>query len=148
MNFRFELLNIHINHLTQLEMINIALKCEIKNVCKKNYNFHLYLTWFLVPLNVFAPFSIKLWTKLGFFYSHDIVIASCTFLLINIHYSYDIKNFLRVHPKFITLCEGTCKNIMQNQTFHRTCTKKPRNFQFLTLFWTYFFNTNKYLFIR
>jgi hypothetical protein len=36
MNFGFELLNIHINHVTQLEMINITLKCEIKNVCKIN----------------------------------------------------------------------------------------------------------------
>jgi hypothetical protein len=44
MNFRFELLNNHISHLTQLEMINITLKCEIKNICKKNYNFHHYLT--------------------------------------------------------------------------------------------------------
>lgn len=35
MNFRFELLNIHIIHLTQPEMINITLKCEIKMYVKK-----------------------------------------------------------------------------------------------------------------
>ncbi len=44
------------------------------------------------------------------FYSHDFVIAPYTFFLINIHYSYDIKNILRVHPKSITLCEGTMQN--------------------------------------
>jgi beta-lactamase regulating signal transducer with metallopeptidase domain len=35
-------------------MINIALKCR-KKKCKKNDNFHHYLTWFLVPISIIAP---------------------------------------------------------------------------------------------
>jgi hypothetical protein len=35
MNFKFKFLNIHINHLTQLGMINITLKCQEKKYVKK-----------------------------------------------------------------------------------------------------------------
>jgi len=30
-------------------------KMSNKNICKKIYNFQHYLTWFLVPFNVFSP---------------------------------------------------------------------------------------------
>jgi hypothetical protein len=53
--YEFEFLNIHINHLTQLGMINIILKCQEKNICKKIHSFHHYLTWFLAILILFAP---------------------------------------------------------------------------------------------
>jgi hypothetical protein len=55
MNFKFEFLNIHINHLTQLIMINITFKCQEKNICKKVHSFHHYLTWFLAPISIPAP---------------------------------------------------------------------------------------------
>jgi hypothetical protein len=56
MNFEFEFHNTHINYLAQLEMINIIFKCQKKkHMYKKVYNFHHYLTWFLAPLNIFAP---------------------------------------------------------------------------------------------
>jgi hypothetical protein len=41
MNFKFEFLNFHINHLTQLGMINIILKCLEKTYVKK---FTIYTT--------------------------------------------------------------------------------------------------------
>jgi hypothetical protein len=31
-------------------MINMTLKCQEKNMCKKVHNFHHYTTWFLAPL--------------------------------------------------------------------------------------------------
>jgi hypothetical protein len=42
-------------------MINITLTCQEKNICKKNQNFHHYLTWFLAPifilsLGCYSPF--------------------------------------------------------------------------------------------
>ncbi len=40
MNFKFEFLKTHINHLAQLRMINITFKCENKNTCKKSYSCH------------------------------------------------------------------------------------------------------------
>jgi hypothetical protein len=54
MNFKFEFLNFHINHLTQLQMINITLNVK-KNICKKIHSFHHYSTWFLVPISIFTP---------------------------------------------------------------------------------------------
>jgi hypothetical protein len=54
MNFKFEFLNIHVNHLTQLRMINVTLKCQEKNICKKIQNFHHYSTCFLTPRCVFV----------------------------------------------------------------------------------------------
>ncbi len=56
MSFLFEFLNIHISHLAQLIIIDIMLKCQNKNICKKVCGFHHYLTWFLDPLNIFASF--------------------------------------------------------------------------------------------
>ncbi len=38
-------------------MINIILKCQNKDICKKNHNFHHYLTWFLILIFVFTPKS-------------------------------------------------------------------------------------------
>jgi hypothetical protein len=55
MNFKFEFLNFNINHLAQLGMIYITLKCQKKNICKKVHSFHHYLTWFLVPIFVLTP---------------------------------------------------------------------------------------------
>jgi hypothetical protein len=46
MNFKFEFVNFHINHLAQLGMINITLKCQEKNIYKKVHSFHHYSTWF------------------------------------------------------------------------------------------------------
>ncbi len=39
MNLYFELLNIHINHLTQLLTINMALKWHHINICNKVNNY-------------------------------------------------------------------------------------------------------------
>jgi hypothetical protein len=50
-------LNTHFSHLAQLEMINIILKCENKNICKQVYNFCHYPTWFLHVLDVLAPMN-------------------------------------------------------------------------------------------
>jgi hypothetical protein len=52
--FEFEYLNIHISHLAQLEMIEITLKCQKKNIHTKFDSFGHYLTWFLAPKCVFA----------------------------------------------------------------------------------------------
>lgn len=55
MNYELEFFNTHVSHLTQLGIINIlTLKCIKKNMCKKK-KIHHYLTWILVPLNIFAP---------------------------------------------------------------------------------------------
>jgi hypothetical protein len=54
MNFKFELFNIYISHLAQLEMIIITLKCQEKNKCKNVHSCHHYSTWFLVPIFVLA----------------------------------------------------------------------------------------------
>jgi hypothetical protein len=55
MNLKFEFFNIHNSHLAQLGMINITLKCQKENICKKFQSFHHYLTWFLVPITILAP---------------------------------------------------------------------------------------------
>jgi hypothetical protein len=55
-------------HFAQLRMINITLKCQDKNICKKVHNFHHYLTWFLVPRYVFAPITIQFRTYFSSIY--------------------------------------------------------------------------------
>jgi hypothetical protein len=40
-------------------MINITLKCQEKNICKKIHSFDHYSTWFLVPICILAPISMK-----------------------------------------------------------------------------------------
>jgi len=52
---RYKNANFHVNHLTQLGMINITFKCHKKNICKKVHNFHHCLTWFLAPFFVLSP---------------------------------------------------------------------------------------------
>ncbi len=52
MNFKFEFLNIHISHLTQLWMINITFKCQNKKVKKFTIFttiWHVFWTLFLYP---------------------------------------------------------------------------------------------------
>ncbi len=39
-------------------MINITLKCQGKNICKKVHSFHHYPTWFLVSIFVLAPICL------------------------------------------------------------------------------------------
>jgi hypothetical protein len=58
MNFEFEFLNIHISDLTQLGMINITLKCQEKKTYVKKFIVFTkcYLTWFLAPISILAPF--------------------------------------------------------------------------------------------
>ncbi len=36
-------------------MINIILKCQEKNICKKVHSIHHHPTWFLAPMCVVAP---------------------------------------------------------------------------------------------
>jgi hypothetical protein len=64
MNFYFEFLDIYISHLAQLGMINITLKCQEKNICKKVHSFHHYLTWFLAPISILTPFHVIQTTSL------------------------------------------------------------------------------------
>lgn len=57
MNFKFELLNTHIDYLSQLGMIKI-IKMSNKNICKNVCIFHHYLKLFLFHLTIFAPFPM------------------------------------------------------------------------------------------
>jgi len=45
-------------------MINITLKCQEKNICKKVHSFHHYLTWFLAPISVLTPLCVIQTTSL------------------------------------------------------------------------------------
>jgi hypothetical protein len=82
MNFKFEFLNIHISHLTQLGMINITLKCQEKNICKKVHSFHHYPTWFLVPISLLAPWhnKVELWATSA--------LAHCASLIKSVQYTH------------------------------------------------------------
>jgi len=40
-------------------MINITLKCQAKNICRKVHSFHYYLTWFLTPRCICAPLLLS-----------------------------------------------------------------------------------------
>jgi hypothetical protein len=55
MSFLFEFFNIQISHLAQLKMVNIAFKCQKKNICKKIHIFHHNLTWFLTSISIITP---------------------------------------------------------------------------------------------
>jgi hypothetical protein len=46
-------------------MINIILKCQEKNICKKIHSFHHYLTWFLAPIFIFSPLVIINFIKIN-----------------------------------------------------------------------------------
>jgi hypothetical protein len=55
MNFLFEFLNIHINHLIQLPM---TLKWHRINMCNKFNSFGNCSTWFSTFLIMIAPFGL------------------------------------------------------------------------------------------
>jgi hypothetical protein len=44
-------------------MIDITLKCQEKNICKKIHSFHHYSTWFLVTISVLTPYWEKFKNK-------------------------------------------------------------------------------------
>jgi hypothetical protein len=73
----FEFLNFHISHLTKLGMINITLKCQKKTYVKT------YLTWFLVPIFVFAPVWALVIKKIKM--PHNIM-SNYIFFVIKIYY--------------------------------------------------------------
>jgi len=61
-------------------MVDITLKCQEKNICKKVHNFHHYLTWFLAPLIVLTPMrSLEMkWGVINMTLLNSLIIAKLT----------------------------------------------------------------------
>ncbi len=61
-------------------MINIILKCQKNNICKKVHSFHHYLTWFLAPIFVLSPTLLHIIKRItmAFKCNHDfkLIVAS------------------------------------------------------------------------
>jgi hypothetical protein len=86
MNFKFEFLNIHINHLTQVGMITITLKWQNKNIFTIVWNSQRFSTPFWLLLACFDPKNLCIIKSrlhdftTWIFYENFIVLCGCLFV--------------------------------------------------------------------